>query len=47
MVKTVLQFIPNILSALYQDGLEEAYSDGFLYYIQDYFNLPAKIVKTK
>ena len=47
MVKTVLQFIPDILSALYEDGLEEAYSDGFTYFIHDYFNWPAKIVRTK
>ena len=47
MVKVVLQFIPDILSALYEDGLEEAYSDGFLYYIHDYIDIPAKIVKTK
>lgn len=47
MVKTVLQFIPNILAALYGDGLEEAYSDGFTYFIHDYLELPAKIVRTK
>lgn len=47
MVKVTLQFIPGILAALYEDGLEPAYSDGFLYYIQDYQDVSAKIVRTK
>lgn len=47
MVKVVLQFVPNLLQALYGKGLEPAYFDGYLYYISEYTDLPAKIVRTK
>lgn len=47
MVKTLLQIVPNILDALYGEGLTHAYHDGFTYFLYEYYTLPAKVVRTK
>ena len=47
MVKVVQQIVPEIWDLIYGRSLTESYNDGFTYYLYDYAELPAEVVRSK